>query len=135
MSRREKTRSPQSRSTGPEQSAQWAGREQLSVPVELQAEKLLREAGSPERAKHAVDEAAKSVAPEAEAREQVARQLGFSSHRELAAASTSLVIPGRDRWWVVPVGERWKAWNGAGVLLAGEYASIEEARRQITTGA
>ena len=140
MSRRETTRSPQprhtqSQSTAPEQSAEWSEREQLSAPIEMQAQKLLREAGSPERAKHAVDQAANLAAPESEARERLARQLSFSSHRELAAVSTPLVIPGRDRWWVVQRGQHWKAWNAAGVLLEQDFPSIEEARRHIASGA
>jgi hypothetical protein len=102
----------------------------------MQAGKLLREAGSPERAKHAVDEAAKvnQLAPDQVTPDQrgvIAKELGFAAYRELAAASTPLVIPGRERWWVTPQGQHWKAWNASGVLLNHDFGSVEEARRYI----
>jgi hypothetical protein len=97
----------------------------------MQAEKLLREAGSPERAKHAVDEAAKAQQNPEHERGLVAQQLGFPAYRDLAAASTPLVIPGSERWWVTPQGNRWKAWSASGVVLDQDFGSIEEARRFI----
>jgi hypothetical protein len=132
MPRRETTRSSQILSAGPQASADWSAREQLSPPVEMQAEKLLREAGSPERAKHAIDEAAKANQPAGDQRWLVAQRLGFVAYRELAAASTPLVIPGSQRWWVTPQGQHWKAWNASGVLLDQEFDSVEDARRYIT---
>ena len=133
MAARRTTRSPQSQPGTSQPSADWAAREQLSPPVEMLADKLLREAGSAERAKHAVDEAAIS-AEESEPRECLARQLGFVTFRELAGVSTSLVIPGSERWWVVRQGGRWRAWSGAGLLLERDFASVEEARCHITAG-
>ena len=64
-------------------------------------------------------------------RRLVAEQLGFAAYRELAAASTPLVIPGSQRWWVTPRGSHWKAWNASGVVLGQEFNSVEEARRYI----
>jgi len=126
---------PSHRSNSKEHAAEWSEHEHSSPPVEMQAAKLLREAGSPDLAKHAVDAAAKTVANEGNARDQLARRLGFDSYPELTAASTSLVIPGDDRWWVTPQESgTWTAWNSEGVVVGRNFGSLEDARRHVVAG-
>jgi hypothetical protein len=117
----------------PQQSVDWSRREQSSAPVEMHAERLVREAGSAERAKDAVEAAAKGLTQETDNRQQLAQQLGFATYPELAAASTALVIPGDHRWWVTQWGDGWKAWNAEGTVLSEVFPSLEDARRQIVT--
>lgn len=117
----------------PQQSVDWSRCEQSSAPVEMQAERLVREAGSAERAKDAVETAAKGFEQESGNRQRLAQQLGFATYPELAAASTALVIPGDHRWWVTQWGDGWKAWNSEGTVLSEVFSSLEDARRHIVT--
>lgn len=121
-------------------SADWQQHEHVSVPTQAQAQKLLDEAGSPEIAKHAVDEAAKerSEGPtrEEERKKEIVRESGFASWEMVKALSTILVASDGLTWWITPHRQTgWMLWNQHDAQAPKLFASLEEARRHISHGA
>ena len=103
-------------------SQQWPSHEHEASPAQIQAQKLLEQAGSPELAKHAVDAAAGGG--EGSPQDQFARELGFASYLSLFEDS-SLILADADRQWFVTAirnGE-WVLWNDSDLKVAGTYQS------------
>lgn len=112
----------------------WEEHEHLTPPVEAQAKRLVEEAGSKERAKHAVDAAgdAAPLAMQAADKDQFARQLGFTSYLDLFEASTRESSADGGSWFTTAVrGGGWVAWNDVDLTASQRVATIEEARRQV----
>jgi hypothetical protein len=100
--------------------------------IEIQAQKLLHEAGSPKLAKHAVDSAAHREALPDFRQDMLAQRLGFKSRGELLAASTPITAVNGAAWWATAIdNRRWAVWSDDDMSQTDEFASLEEARRHI----
>lgn len=100
--------------------------------VEQQAQKLIHEAGSPDRAKSAVDVAAEREALPDFREDHLALRFGFPARRELLAASTPVTTPGGAFWWATPVGEgRWIVWNREDMSAETTFESLDAVRRHL----
>jgi len=104
-----------------------------SVPhgVVRRAQELVHEAGSPPKAKKAID---KAVAMERESdfrEDQLAVRWGFKSRQELLAASKPIKDGAGGSWWATRIPDgRWIVWNQDNVLDI-KHASIEEAKQSL----
>ena len=91
------TEAPPKRATTQPAADQWREHEHQTPAADAQAKQLLQETGSPELAKHAVDQAhaqAKTPTPPASAAEQdaAARQFGYESFDALVKDSTPFPV-------------------------------------------
>ena len=107
---------------------------QAPIPkgVEMQAQTLIHQAGSPELAKEAVDGAAeREIIPDF-LEDQFGQRFGFASRPELLAASTPLTAADGTPWWTTAIdGNRWIVWNRHDMSAAKTYATVQEARNSI----
>lgn len=104
----------------------------IPVGVEMQAQVLIREAGSEALAKTAVTGAAEREKVHDFREDQFAQRFGFASRPELLAASTPLVAADGTAWWTTGIaGDRWIVWNQTDMSAAQTFATLEEARRSI----
>jgi hypothetical protein len=98
----------------------------------MQAQVLIREAGSPALAKAAVDRAAERELIPDFREDAFGKRFGFASRPALLAASTPLVAADGTAWWTTAVaGDRWIVWNQDDMSADQTFATIEEARRSI----
>jgi hypothetical protein len=113
----------------------WGEHEHVSPPVQVQAQKLLDEAGSPDLAKQAINAAsAFSPAPAGSAHDQFALQLGFHSYLSLFEASTPAGSAEGRQWFITALKQdRWILWNDADLVAAGDYPTRDAAERGIPT--
>jgi hypothetical protein len=116
----------------------WQEHEHLTTPIENQAQKLLDEAGSRERAKHAVDVVASTQAASGRslaigaAAEQFARQLGFASYLSLFEGSTPVASAAGKQWFVTALKtQEWVVWNDDDLSIVGTFPSREAAERAV----
>lgn len=115
---RQKPTLPRDKLTGSEtqrdagqQERAWSRHEHVSPPVQTQAQRLLHEAGSPELAHLAVEQAADEATPPSVDLDQLAERWGFGSRHEMLAASVSIASRHIHAWWATPVhGGGWVAW-------------------------
>jgi len=104
----------------------------ISKGVEVQAQKLLHEAGSPKLAKHAVDSAAHRETIPDFCQDMLAQRLGFKSRAALLAASTPVTAVDGTAWWATALDEhRWTVWSDDDMTTAQSFDSLEEARRHV----
>ena len=97
--------------------------------VEMQAQVLIREAGSEALAQSAVTGAAERELIPDFREDQFGRRFGFASRPELLAASTPLVAADGTAWWTTAIaGDRWIVWNQDNMSAEQTFATIEEAR-------
>jgi len=100
--------------------------------IELQAQKLLHEAGSPKLAKHAVDRAAHRETIPDFCQDMLAQRLGFKSRADLLAASTPVTAVDGSAWWATAIDQqRWAVWSDDDMSSTKCFDSLEEARRHI----
>jgi hypothetical protein len=100
--------------------------------VEMQAQSLIHQAGSPGLAKSAVDEAAAREAIPDFREDHFGRRFGFESRPELLAASTPLTAAdGTCSWTTAIKGDRWIVWNQQDMSAAKTYSTVEEARNSV----
>jgi len=119
----------------PKSSADWQQHEHVTAPLQAQAQKLLEEAGSPELAKHAVDEAARQHTEQA-GPEKLVQEWGFGSWDELITLSTNLIAPDGASWWITPHHHQgWMLWNHNEWQAHKLFGSFEEARSHVFQGA
>jgi hypothetical protein len=107
---------------------------QAPIPkgVEMQAQTLIHQAGSPELAKDAADGAAERETIPDFREDQFGRRFGFASRPELLAASTPLTAADGTPWWTTVIdGNRWIIWNQEDMSASKTYATIQEARSSI----
>jgi hypothetical protein len=104
----------------------------LSEEVEMQAQKLIHEAGSPNAAKSAVDVAAEREHEPDFQEDHFALRWGFASRAEMRAASKPLTAGDGTPWWAtaLPSG-RWVVWNKEHLAAAETFASLDVARRSL----
>ena len=111
-------------------SDQWPAHEHVASPVQIQAQKLLKEAGSPELAKHAVDEATQPATGSPQ--DEFARNLGFASYLSLFEDSKRLAAGQGKQWFVTAIRNgQWILWNDKDLALFGTFDSREEAERAV----
>jgi hypothetical protein len=122
----------QAKSSPTNQRQHWSAHEHTAPSVQNEAQKLVHHAGSPELAKHAVDEAAQSAASvSGSAHDQFARQWGFPSYLALFEASDPIASAGGKQWCVTAVAENgWILWNDDDLVAAGPYPTREAAERE-----
>ena len=108
---------------------EWPAHEHVATPVQIEAQKLLEQAGSPELAKHAIDSAA-SGRSVGSPQDHFARQLGFASYLSLFEDSSLLFADDRAQWFASAIrnGE-WVLWNDADLVVEGIYATKDAAER------
>ncbi len=100
--------------------------------VEMQAQVLIREAGSPALAKEAVDGAAERELISDFREDSFSKRFGFATRPELLAASTPLVAADGTAWWTTAIaGDRWIVWNQDDMSAAQTFATVEEARQSV----
>jgi hypothetical protein len=100
--------------------------------VELQAQALIHQAGSPTLAKSAVDGAAAREAIPDFREDHFGRRFGFESRPELLAASTPLTAADGTSWWTTAIKDnRWIVWNQQDMSASKTYSTVEEARSSI----
>jgi hypothetical protein len=104
----------------------------LPEKVEVQAQKLIHEAGSPTAAKSAVDVAAEREHFPDFQEDHFALRWGFASRAEMRAASKPLTGPGGSTWWATALpNRRWVVWSKEDLAASQTFASLEEARRSL----
>ena len=114
----------------------WQEHEHVVPPVQIQAQTLLDEAGSPNLARHAVDAAAQTQPLPASAHDEFARQLGFASYLSLFEASTPLRSAIGKQWFVTALrSDLWVVWNDSDLMTAGTYPTREAAGRAVPSSA
>jgi hypothetical protein len=117
---------------GAPHAAAWQEHEHVAPPLQVQAQKLVDEAGSPELAKQAVDSAASGNPPPAVLDAAFGQMYGFDSAEDLFAASTPIGSADRQRWWVTQLGTSdWVAWNEADPRGNQVFESMEAAVQHI----
>jgi hypothetical protein len=107
---------------------------QAPIPegVEMQAQVLIHQAGSPALAKNAVDRAAQRETIPDFREDLFGRRFGFASRPELLAASTPLTAADGTPWWTTAIdGNRWVVWNQQDMSASQTYSTLAEARRSI----
>src|SRR5262245_39377731 len=86
----------------------------LPEVVEVQAQKLIHEAGSPRAAKDAVDIAAEREHEPDFQEDHFAQRWGFASRAQMRAASKPLTRYDGSAWWATKLSTgRWVVWNKA----------------------
>lgn len=112
---------------------EWKDHEQITAPLKAQAERLVQEAGSPERAKHAVDAAAESRPVAAADKDEFARRSGFTSYLSMFEESTKVGSWGDKNWFITPLagGGGWIVWNDCELAASQIFATSDEARQYI----
>jgi len=111
----------------------WPSHEHITPAIQNEAQKLVDRAGTPELAKHAVDEAVQSAAAAGlgSAHDQFARQWGFPSYLAMFEASDPILSAGGKQWCVTALAEdRWILWNDDDLVAAGPYPTREAAERE-----
>ncbi len=113
----------------------WHEHEHVASPLQIQAQRLLAEAGSPELAKHAVDLAGQAP-PAGSPQDQFARQLEFASYLSLFEDSSLCAADEGRQWFATAIrnGE-WILWNDADLVIAGTYPTREAAERAAPSSA
>lgn len=107
----------------------------LTQKVELQAQKLIHEAGSKDAAKTAVDVAADREHMPDFQEDHFAQRWGFSSRAEMRAASKPISSGDGTTWWATRLSnERWIVWSKDDLTATSTFASLDEARRVMDGG-
>lgn len=102
--------------------------------VEFKAQKLVREAGSPDAAKQAVDAAVAKERASDFREDHFAVRCGFTSRGSLYAASRPIQAADGSDWWATELpNQRWVVWNQDDLTARDQFASLAEARQAINT--
>jgi hypothetical protein len=105
-----------------------------SVPdgVELQAQRLVHNAGSAEDAKKAIDAAVGKEAVGDFRQDTFALRFGFASRRDLLAASKPLFDSQTSSWWATELKNgRWIVWGADDLSATQTFESLVEARQAV----
>jgi hypothetical protein len=104
----------------------------LPERVEVQAQKLIHEAGSPKAARSAVDVAAEREDVPDFQEDHFALRWGFASRAAMRAASKPLTAGDGRSWWAtaLPNGG-WVVWNKEHLAAGETFESLEEARASL----
>jgi hypothetical protein len=106
--------------------AGWPQHEHLSAQLELDALRLLADAGTPELAKFAIDTVDQQQHDQLRA--QFAHSLGFETYSDLLAASGGVATSDDKLWFVTALGDgSWIGWNYVDIRADVSYGSREAA--------
>ena len=98
--------------------------------VEMQAQVLIHQAGSPVLAKNAVDGAAQRETIPDFREDLFGQRFGFASRAALLAASTPVTAADGTSWWTTAIeGNRWIVWNQEDMSASQTYSTLQEARQ------
>lgn len=112
----------------------WQQHEHLSAQLELDALRLLVDAGTPELAKFAIDSVEEQQ--HEQLRAEFAQTLGFASYSDLLAASAGVATNDDKLWFVTPLGDgQWVGWNFIEVRAEVKHATREDAITHIEQSA
>jgi hypothetical protein len=104
----------------------WEQHEHLSAQLELDALRLLADAGTPELAKFAIDSV--DGQQQDQLRTEFAQALGFVSYGDLVSASIGVSTNDDKLWFVTPLRDGyWAAWNFTQVCIDVKYTTREAA--------
>jgi hypothetical protein len=104
----------------------WEQHEHLSAQLELDALRLLADAGTPELAKFAIDSVEQQQHDHM--RTEFAEALGFASYSDLLAASAGVATTDDKLWFVTPLADgQWVAWNFVEIKADAKHATREAA--------
>jgi hypothetical protein len=110
-------------------------RSPLSQEVELQAQKLIHEAGSKDAAKSAVEVAADRERIPDFQEDHFAQRWGFASRAEMRAASKPISADDGNTWWATRLAnDRWIVWNKDDLTAKSTFASLDEVRHVMDSG-
>lgn len=108
----------------------WPQHEHLAAQVELDALRLLADAGTSELAKFAIDSV--DELHRDQMRREFARELGFASFSDLLAASAAIATSDDKLWFVTLLaGGHWVGWNHIDLHVVDKHASREDAVRRV----
>jgi hypothetical protein len=111
---------------------QWTIHEQHADQTWQEAQRLLDIAGSIDRAKAALDEAAEPGGGRRMSPDTFAKQLGFASYLDLFEASTPISSADGKAWCLTRLaGDEWIVWNDRDLAIAGRFATQDEALTHI----
>jgi hypothetical protein len=100
--------------------------------IELQAQRLVRKAGSVEGAKKAIDTALERESIGDFREDAFAARWGFSSRVELMTASQPLFTAEDSSWWATKLANgRWIVWGHDDLSANDTFASLEEAQEAV----
>ena len=105
-----------------------------SVPdgVDLQAQRLVHNAGSVEDAKKAIDAAASKESLGDFRQDTFAMRFGFALRRDLLAASKPLFDSQTSNWWATKLKNgRWIVWGDDDLSATHTFESLSEARKAV----
>ena len=104
----------------------WQQHEHLSAQLELDALRLLSDAGTPELAKFAIDSVEQQQHDQLLA--EFAQALGFASYSDLLAASAGIATSDDKLWFVTQLADgQWVGWNYVEVRADVKHATRESA--------
>ncbi len=104
----------------------WQQHEHLSAQLELDALRLLADAGTPELAKFAIDSVEQQQHDQLRA--EFAQALGFASYTDLLAASAGVATSDNKLWFVTLLADgQWVGWNYVEIRVDVKHATREAA--------
>lgn len=119
---------------GEPNAASWQEHEFLPAQLELDALRLLADAGTPELAKYAIDSVDEQQRDQFRA--EVAQALGFRSYAELLAASAAVDTNDDRPWYVTLLADgQWVAWNCTDIRVDRKHSTREAALAHVENGA
>lgn len=114
--------------------AEWKEHEHVAPAVQVEAEKLVERAGSPELAKQAIDEVSQQEERLASQREELARQHGFPSLEAMLASSIRIAAPDGSAWWATEIQhEGWMVWNDRERAVKRRFPTLEACHRYLAS--
>jgi hypothetical protein len=115
---------------------EWKNHEHIAPPVQVEAEKLVESAGSPELAKQAIDASARQQEGSDAKQEEFARRCGYASADEMLSISQRLTASDRTKWWASPVrDEGWMLWREGDFSALQRFPSLEACHRYLLANA
>jgi len=101
--------------------------------VELEAQRLVHNAGSVEDAKKAIDVAISKEATGDFRQDTFAMRFGFGSRRDLLAASKPLLDSPTSNWWATELKNgRWIVWGDDDLSATHTFGSLLEAKKAVS---
>ncbi len=101
--------------------------------IELQAQRLVRKAGSADEAKKVIDQALERESAGDFREDAFAARWGFASRADLHAASQPLFADDSSSWWATQLANgRWIVWGQDDLSANTTFASLAEAQTAVS---
>ena len=113
--------------TAGEPCSEWNEHEHLAPALQMEAEKLISQAGSAEMAKRAIDAIADTWVEDPKTRhDKFAREWGFASYLSMLQCSMSISAAREKNWCVTAVKDgRWIMWNDEDLVALENFRPLE----------